>query len=219
MTVSSQSLKQLSLFPLRLTKPTSQPTSVSEVLVSEHVYRKFRVKGKSIVFRSMAWNDLDKLLAFINGLVDDKQRGRGSEVFTGFEQKITREEEADWLANRMVRIENGDMVSVLAEVGKRIVASGDIAKGHYRETRYHGELGLTVIAAYRGLGIGREMVKVLVREAKRIGLRSLEVEFLSTNQAAIRTYQKAGFREVGRIPAKVKRNGKFLDSMIMARQI
>jgi len=188
-------------------------------LVSEHVYRKFRVNGKSVVLRSMGWDDLDKLLAFINGLVDDKKRGRGSEVFTGFEQKIAREEEADWLANRTVQIENGDMVSVLAEVCKRIVASGDIDRGHYGETRHHGELGLTVIAEYRGLGIGREMVKVLLREAKRIGLRSLEVEFLSTNPAAIHTYQKAGFREVGRIPAKVKRNGKFLDSMIMARQI
>ncbi len=191
----------------------------SEVVVAGPVYRKFRVKGKNIVLRPMSWDDLDNLLAFINGLVDDKQRGRGSEVFTGFEQKITREEEADWLANRMVRIEKGDMVSVLAEVSKRIVANGDIARGHYGETRHHGELGLTVTSAHRGIGIGREMVKVLVREAKRIGLRSLEVEFLSTNQAAIHTYQKAGFREVGRIPAKVRRNGKFLDSMIMARQI
>src|SRR5205809_7055258 len=69
------------------------------------------------------------------------------------------------------------------------------------------------------MGIGREMVKVLVREAKRIGLRNLEVELLSTNQASIHTYQKAGFREVGRIPAKVHRNGKFLDSLIMARQL
>ncbi len=171
------------------------------------VYRKFRVKGKNIVLRPMSWDDLDNLLAFINGLVDDKQRGRGSEVFTGFEH------------NRTVQIENGDMVSVLTEVSKRIVANGDIARGHYGETRHHGELGLTVTSAHRGIGIGREMVKVLVREAKRIGLRSLEVEFLSTNQAAIHTYQKAGFREVGRIPAKVRRNGKFLDSMIMARQI
>ena len=131
--------------------------------MSAHVYRKFRVNGKSVVLRSMGWDDLDKLLAFINGLVDDKKRGRGSEVFTGFEQKIAREEEADWLANRTVQIENGDMVSVLAEVCKRIVASGDIDRGHYGETRHHGELGLTVIAEYRGLGIGREMVKVLLR--------------------------------------------------------
>ena len=188
-------------------------------MVVGRVYRKLSVRGKTVVLRPMAWDDLDELLAFVNGLVDDKQRGRGSDVFTGFERKVTREEEADWLANRMVRIENGDMVSVLAEVGKRVVANGDMARGHYGETRHRGELGLTVTAVYRGMGIGREMVKVLVREAKRIGLRNLEVEFLSTNQAAIHTYQKAGFREVGRIPAKVHRNGKFLDSLIMAWQL
>ncbi len=118
-------------------------------MVVGHVYRKLRVRGKTVVLRAMAWDDLDELLAFANGLVDDKQRGRGSDVFTGFERKVTREEEADWLANRMVRIENGDMVSVLAEVGKRVVANGDIARGHYGETRHHGELGLTVTAVYR----------------------------------------------------------------------
>jgi ribosomal protein S18 acetylase RimI-like enzyme len=76
-----------------------------------------------------------------------------------------------------------------------------------------------VIAAYRGMGIGREIVKVLAREARRMGLKNVEVEFLSTNQAAIHTYQKAGFNAVGRIPGKVFRKGKLLDSTIMAREI
>ncbi len=183
------------------------------------VYNRLRLRGKTVVLRAIRWDDIDRLLAFINGLAEDKARGRSPEVFTGFERKFARTEEAEWVAAQMVQIENGDMVSVLAEMGKRIVANGEVTRGGYAETRHHGRLGLTVLAAYRGIGIGREVVKVLVHEARRIGLKNLQVEFLSTNQAAIHTYQKGGFREVGRIPGKVLRNGRLLDSMIMAREL
>ncbi len=154
----------------------------------------------------MERDDLDRLLAFINGLVDEKQKDKTSELFTGFEQEVTREYEANWLVRRIAQLENGDSVSVLAEVDGRIVANGDIARGHYSETYHHGELDLTVMGAYRGMGIGGEMVRTLLR-------------FLSTNQAATHTYQKAGFKEAGRIPGKVYRNGKLFDSVIMARRI
>ncbi len=167
----------------------------------------------------MRRDDLEKLLAFINGLVEEKKMDRGSRLFTGFEEKVTKDDEANWLASRIVQLEKDERVNVLAEVNGRIVANGEITRGHYVETRHHGELGLTVIASYRGMGIGGEMVKILLREAKRIGLKSVDVEFLSTNQAAIHTYRKAGFREVGRIPGKVYRNGRFLDSLIMARPV
>jgi hypothetical protein len=69
-----------------------------------------RVDRKTVVLRATPWDDTHKLLAFINGLADDKQKGRSPEVFTGFERKTSLDEEADWLASRMVQIENGDMI-------------------------------------------------------------------------------------------------------------
>jgi RimJ/RimL family protein N-acetyltransferase len=188
-------------------------------LVSVHVYRRFTANGNEVILRRMSWNDLDKLLAFVNGLVDDKRSGRGAHVFTGFEHKVTRSEERDYLVQQMEAIRKGHMVSVIAEVNDRIVGNGNIDRGHYRETRHHGHLGLTVLAEYRGIGIGKEMVKVLLREAKRIGMKNVEVEFLATNQAAIRTYQRSGFKQIGRIPRKVLRDGKFLESLIMVRRL
>lgn len=167
----------------------------------------------------MRWDDTDRLLAFINGLADEKLKGKGSEVFTGFEVKLTRDAEAAWVAGQIVKLEDRDMVGVVAEVGSRIVGVGQITKGHYRETHHHGELGLTILSSHRGLGIGKQMIKMLLREAKKIGVKSVEVEFLATNKAATHTYQRAGFREVGKIPGKVRRDGKLLDSMIMARNL
>ena len=187
-------------------------------MTAERVYKRAVLMGQTVVLRAMVSDDTDKLLKFVNQLADDKRRGEYVDLFTGFEQKITRREEAEWVKSQLVQIKNRDMVSVLAEVDGRVVANGEVTRGHYEETRHHGRLALTVLAAFRGWGIGREIVKVLIREARKIGLKNVEVEFLSTNRAAVHTYQKAGFIEVGRIPGKVRRKGNLIDSMIMARE-
>lgn len=188
-------------------------------MTAERVYKRTLLKGQTVILRTVKSDDTDKLLKFINQLAGDKRRGKYADLFTGFEQKITRREEAEWLKGQRVQIKNHDMVSVLAEIGGQVVANGEVTRGHYVETRHHGRLALTVLVAYRGLGIGREIVDVLLRESRRIGLKNIEVEFLSTNQAAVHTYWKAGFREVGRIPGKVRRKGKLIDSIIMARRL
>ncbi len=183
------------------------------------VYRRFAADGKTVSLRPMSRDDLDRLLTFVNGLVDDKKTGKGASVFTGFEKRVSRREEKKYLADQLTAVKKGHSISVLAEADGRIVGNGNVDPGPYNETRHHAHLGLTILADYRGKGIGREMVKVLLLEARRVGLKSIEVEFLSTNDAAIRTYRKAGFKEVGRIPRKVFRDGRFFDSVIMVKSI
>jgi RimJ/RimL family protein N-acetyltransferase len=184
------------------------------------VFRKFTLgDGRRVVLREADVEDLGKLLGYINGLVSEKRRDENSQLFTGFESRVGRRQETEWLRDLVRRVKKGDAISVLAEVDGEVVGNGDISRGSYRETKHHGHLGLTIRGAYRGLGIGREMVKVLLAEARRQRLRSVHVEFLSTNMAAARVYEKAGFRRVGSIPGKVYRNGRFLDSLIMARRL
>jgi len=184
------------------------------------VFRKFTLgDGRRVVLREADSRDLDKLLAYINSLVREKKRDESSQLFTGFESRLTRRQEAEWLSELSRRIKEGDKISVLAEVDGVVAGNGDVTRGSYSETRHHGHLGLTVREAYRGLGIGREMVRVLLAEARKQGLKTLDVEFLSTNKATIHVYEKAGFKRAGTIPGKVYRNGTFVDSLIMARRL
>jgi hypothetical protein len=71
-------------------------------LIAGHVYRRFRAGGRTVVLRVMSWEDTDKLLAFINRLAYEKLKDRSPNVFTGFEKKLTRSEEADWVAGQIV---------------------------------------------------------------------------------------------------------------------
>ncbi len=184
------------------------------------VYKRFKAAdGKEVILRVAKWEDLDGLLAFINALYDEKRRDRNSSLYTGFDRKISRDEEAEWLAETLAGVEKGTTVNVVAEVSGRIIANGEVERGGYDDTHHHGRLALTMISEYRGLGVGRKIIETLVRESRKAGLKTLQVEFLSSNETARKAYEKAGFRQAGTIPGKVFRNGRYLDGLIMSAEL
>jgi len=63
------------------------------------------------------------------------------------------------------------------------------------------------------------MIETLASESRSAGLRTLDAEFLAENEVARRTYEKAGFKQAGIIPRKVFREGKYLDGLIMAKDL
>jgi RimJ/RimL family protein N-acetyltransferase len=190
------------------------------LLKAGHVYRQFTLaSGKKVTLRVLRWEDLDRLLSFINTLVGEKRGNSMSALYTGFDRKVTREEEAEWLARTLVEIEGEEVINTIAEIGGKIIANGEVTRGKYKDTRHHGQVGLTMISEYRGQGIGRRIIGTLVQESRKAGLRTLAVEFLAQNETARRAYEKAGFKQAGIIPRKVFRDGKYFDGLIMAREL
>ena len=55
---------------------------------------------------------------------------------------------------------------------------------------------LYVAPAYRKLGVGDALVKVLLQEAQSLGYTTMKLDTLERLQAAIRLYQKFGFETV-----------------------
>jgi ribosomal protein S18 acetylase RimI-like enzyme len=174
---------------------------------------------RKVVLRQPNRRDAEKLLVFINELVNEKRRAKDSQLYTGFESTFTMKQEGAWLEELLSEIRNGKIISVVAEVDGKIVGNGEIVRGEYKETKHHGRLALSIHGTHRGLGVGREMLRTLLAEARRQGLKNVHVEFLARNRQAVSAYEKAGFKEVGRIPGKVYRDHRLLDAMIMARTL
>jgi len=106
--------------------------------------------GREVVLRPPRWEDLDDLMEYINSLVDE-----GADIAK--DQKVTREQEADWLARELTEIEKGNIFSVVAEVDGKVIASSEIAKrGGY--SRHVGGLGMGTRKGYRGIGIGTKLL-------------------------------------------------------------
>lgn len=169
-----------------------------------------------VTLRVLRWEDLDNLLSFINNLVKEKQRDAGSRLYTGFDKKVNREKEAEWLAQTLAQIETGEIINAIAEVRGKVIANGEVTRGKYEDTRHYGHLGLTMIMEYRGQGIGQKIIHTLVRESRKAGLSALTAEFLADNEPAQKAYEKAGFKQTGIIPHKVFRAGKYFDGLIMS---
>lgn len=65
-------------------------------------------------------------------------------------------------------------------------------------------------------GIGCEAIRLLQTFAFRsMNLHRLELEVYEFNKRAIRCYQKAGFREEGRLRRKLYRDGRYWDVLLM----
>ena len=181
------------------------------------VYRQFKgTNGENVTLRALKWEDLDHCVVFVNDLVGEKKTEPKLGVMV--DTKQTREEEAEWLASQLIGIESGKIVSVVADVRGRIVGNSSVTRGSYRDTERHGGLGIAVSKKFRDFGIGVEMMRTLVKESRRAGLKTLELEVFANNPRAIHVYEKTGFKQAGRIPKKMFRNGKFIDSIVMTRE-
>jgi RimJ/RimL family protein N-acetyltransferase len=182
------------------------------------IYRRFKTSdGTGVTLRALKWEDLDDCVAFINDLVGEKDTEPNLGIIA--DRKQTREEEAEWLANQITGIEKGSVVSVIAELGGRLAGNSSVTRGSYEDTKHHGYLGIAIARKHRDRGLGLEMMRTLVRESLKAGLKTVQLEVFANNPRAIHVYEKTGFKEVGRIPRKMQRNGKFIDSIVMAREL
>jgi L-amino acid N-acyltransferase YncA len=76
-----------------------------------------------------------------------------------------------------------------------------------------------VAASARGQGIGRAMAEHCLNEARQLGFRAMQFNFvLSTNVAAIRLWQELGFKIVGTLPGAFRHPKKgYVDVYVMYR--
>ena len=168
--------------------------------------------GRKVVLRSVRWEDLDDLLELINSLVEE-----GADVVRT--EKVTRNEEAEWLGRFLARMEKREIINCAAEVEGKVIANSDIGKREFFSMSHVGDFGIAIKQGYRGIGIGTRIMQTLIEESKKAGLRILVLEVFDTNEIAKHLYQKVGFEEAGRIPKGVYKNGKYVDSIRMTLEL
>jgi L-amino acid N-acyltransferase YncA len=73
----------------------------------------------------------------------------------------------------------------------------------------------------RGEGIGRAMGEHCLSEARRLGFRAMQFNFVvSTNESAVHLWQELGFKIVGTLPGVFRHPGKgYVDVYVMYRSL
>ncbi|MBC8498279.1 GNAT family N-acetyltransferase [Candidatus Bathyarchaeota archaeon] len=174
--------------------------------------REFKAKdGREVTLRAPKWDDLDDMLEFINALVDE-----GADIMMDTRQ--TREQEVDWLARLLTRLEKDEMSVVVAEVGGRFVGQVEVTKRNMN-SKHVGVLGIALKDGFREIGIGTELMKEAENQSRRLGLEILNLEVFGTNKRARHVNEKVGYREVGTWPKAVKRDGAYIDAVMMSKEL
>ena len=177
----------------------------------EIIHRFTAKDGREIILRTPKWEDLDDFMEYINSLVDE-----GANIVRN--KKVTRNQEADWLGRKLALLEKGEEFDVVAEVDGKAIALAEL----HRKKGYSSHMGGVAIGIKkngRNVGIGTQLMKFLISQAKTMGLKILTLEVDATNKRAIHVYEKMGFKETGRIPKGIKRNGKYIDQVIMTQEL
>jgi RimJ/RimL family protein N-acetyltransferase len=65
------------------------------------------------------------------------------------------------------------------------------------------ELGMALKTEYRGKGIGTALLKELIDELKEKGIKGISLSVDPGNLAAVKLYQRFGFKEVGMVDTSI----------------
>ncbi len=167
--------------------------------------------GRKVTLRSLRWEDLGDLLDFINSLVDE-----GTDILRT--ERVTRKEEVEWLGRRLAQIENGELIGIVAEVDGKVIGNSEVGK-RGGPMSHVGDVGIGIRSGYRGVGIGAELMRALIDESMKVGLKILVLDHFATNKTAKRLYKKMGFKDAGMIPRGIYKNGKYIDLARMVLEL
>ena len=84
--------------------------------------------------------------------------------------------------------------------------------------RHVGAIGMGVHDEWQGKGIGTALMRAGLDLADNwLNLTRLELEVYTDNEPAIRLYERFGFEREGRLRQHAFRDGRYVDSYMMAR--
>ncbi|MEZ4605869.1 MAG: GNAT family N-acetyltransferase [Deinococcales bacterium] len=99
----------------------------------------------------------------------------------------------------------------------KLVGWADILPLDHPTMSHIGSLGMGILAAYRGQGIGSKLLKATIDHAWASGLKRLELEVFADNVKAIALYEKHGYIREGLKPFARQVDGHYQDIVLMGQ--
>jgi len=162
-----------------------------------------------MVIRDLAWGDFHPIVESYYALYDEVKESPDLGISL-FAQRPTMGHEGEWFAGLWRRIDEGaSLASVAVEDGKA-VALCHVDRSEAPEARHVGVLGILVARAWRGRGIGKELLRYTLDRC-RGRFEIVELSVFVSNTRARRLYESLGFRSWGIEPKGLLRGGRYTD--------
>lgn len=163
--------------------------------------------GEKVVLRPITPEDTDRIVKWRN-----TPSVRQNFIFR---QTFTREMHQGWMKNKVA---SGQVVQyiILTAEGKKPV--GSVYFRDLDPENASAEYGIFIgEESARGQGIGTETARLFVKYGLEVlGLHRISLRLLEGNEAAYRSYEKAGFVKEGTFRDMVRLDGKYRNVVFMA---
>lgn len=179
-------------------------------LVRERYPKKFELRdGTAVTIRPMVADDEEALLTFFRGIPAEDR------VF--LKDDVTRAEVIEvWCKN----LDYDRVLPLLAEADRRIVGDATLHQRRGGWMRHAAKVRVVIDPAFRGKGLGSQLIRELIAIAEKTDLEKLDVGVMAEQKAAISAFKDLGFVQVAVFPDHVKDlNGKDRDFVVLVRDL
>ena len=122
----------------------------------------------------------------------------------------------DWISE----LKSGEIVTILAVEGGRIVGYATIHRSLLRWTAHVAELRVMVAESARGLGLGRVLTQEAFANALAMGIEKMVAQMTLDQKGAIATFEGLGFRPEALLRDQVKdRAGNTHDLLVLSHEV
>lgn len=167
--------------------------------------------GKQVLLRAPSTGDVEALLVMVNEISQEDT------YITLSGETLGREEEERYLSQILFEIGNGNRIQVFAFFEGKLVANADIHRvvRFRRRCQHVGEIAISILKDFRGIGLGKALLTTLVEEAKKMNFRLLILDAFSENTQALTLYEKIGFKRAGEIPGAIWYKDRYIGQVYM----
>lgn len=178
------------------------------------VYKGKTKVGLEYIIKYPDAGDAEKMCDYINTISQER-------TFIRYQgEVVTLDEEKTFLNNQLNKIKNNRAIMLLLEIDGKILGISGIEMRDKAE-RHTGEFGISILNGFRGQGLGKLLMDLVIEEAKKnlVGLKIITLSVFENNIKALNMYQKFGFAEFGNLKGGVLHRGKAYGHVFMHKVI
>ncbi len=165
--------------------------------------------GSSATLLPLKPGDMDALQAFYRNLPEEERLVLKDDVAS-----------PQWAKSFHQRLETGEVISLIAMAGDRIVGEGTLYRTFRGWTRHVGEIRICCHQDYRRRGLGTSLAANLVKLATDLGIEKIIVQVVANQLGARKVFEKLGFHKDAVLPHHVMDlAGTKRDLIVMANDV
>ncbi|MDP3386008.1 MAG: GNAT family protein [Eubacteriales bacterium] len=173
----------------------------------------FIIENTELIIREATKSDAKDLIDYL-----DKIAGESDFLTFGVGEMIISLEQEEMFLENSYKQENALIALVFLD--ERIIGCVSLAGGVKPRLRHVGEMGISVLEAYWGKGVGEMMIDYLINWSKKTGvIRKINLKVRNDNARGLNLYKRTGFELEGTVRRDMLIGNKFYDSIIMGMLI